>query len=45
MKKRRDKFYTQIVNNCSAAKLVPTIKKLASSNSFTVMSGRLMMIL
>ena len=32
MKKRVDKVYTQIVNNCSAAELVPIIKKLASSD-------------
>ena len=33
MKKRGDKVYRQIVNNCSAAEFVPIIKKLASSNS------------
>ena len=33
MKKRGDKVYTQIVNNCSAAELVPIIKKLAPSDS------------
>ena len=33
MKKRGDKVYTQVVNNCSAAELVPIIKKLAPSDS------------
>ena len=33
MKKRDDKVYTQIVNNCSAGELVPIIKKLAPSDS------------
>ena len=33
IKKRGDKVYTQIVNNCSAAELVPIIKKFAPSNS------------
>ena len=33
MKKRGDKVYTQIVNNCSAGELVPIIKKFAPSNS------------
>ncbi len=33
MKKRGDKVYTQIVNYCSAAELIPIIKKLAPSNS------------
>ena len=33
MKKRRDKVYTHIVNNCSAVELVPIIKKLAPSDS------------
>ena len=33
MKKRGAKVYTQIVNNCSAAELVPIIKKLAPSDS------------
>ena len=33
MKKRGDKVYTQIVNNCSAGELVPIIKKLAPSDS------------
>ena len=33
MKKRGDKVYTQIVNNCSASELVPIIKKLAPSDS------------
>ena len=33
MKKRGDKVYTQIVNNCSASELVPIIKKLAPYDS------------
>lgn len=33
MKKRGDKVYTQIVNNCSASELVPIIKKLAPCDS------------
>ena len=33
MKKRGDKVYTQIVNNCSAAELVPIIKKVAPYDS------------
>jgi len=33
MKKRGDKVYTQIVNNCSVSELVPIIKKLAPSDS------------
>jgi transposase len=33
MKKRGDRVYTQIVNNCSAAELVPIIKRLAPSDS------------
>jgi transposase len=33
MKKRDDKVYTQIVANCSAAELVPIIKKLAPNDS------------
>ena len=33
MKKRGDKVYTQIVNNCSAGEFVPIIKKLAPSDS------------
>ncbi len=33
MKKRGDKVYTQVVNNCSAVELVPIIKKLAPSDS------------
>jgi transposase len=33
MKKRGDKVYTQVVSNCSAAELVPIIKKLAPSDS------------
>ena len=33
MKKRENRVYTQIVNNCSAAELVPIIKKLAPSDS------------
>ena len=32
MKKKGDKVYTQIVNNCSASTLVPIIKKLAPEN-------------
>ena len=44
MKKRGDKVYTQIVNNCSAAELVPIIKKLGQAiQRFTVTNGRLMM--
>ena len=35
MKKRGDKVYTQIVNNCSASELVPIIKRLAPNNSTT----------
>ena len=33
MKKRGDKVYTQIVKNCSAAELVPIIKRLAPEDS------------
>ena len=33
MKKRNDKVYTQIVKNCSAATLVPIIKRLAPDDS------------
>jgi transposase len=33
MKKRGDKVYTQIVNNCSASELVPIIKRLATADS------------
>ena len=33
MKKRGDKVYTQIVNNCSASELVPILKKLAPYDS------------
>ena len=33
MKKRGDKVYTQIVNNCSASELVPIIKRLAPNSS------------
>ena len=33
MKKRGDRVYTQVVENCSAAKLVPIIKKLAPDDS------------
>ncbi len=33
MKKRGDNVYTQIVNNCSAAELVPIIKNFAPSDS------------
>ena len=33
MKKRGDKVYTQIVNNCSASELVPIIKRLAPDDS------------
>ncbi|MDR1551415.1 MAG: IS1595 family transposase [Holosporaceae bacterium] len=33
MKKRDDKVYTQVVANCSAAELVPIIKKLAPNDS------------
>jgi transposase len=33
MKKRGEKVYTQIVKNCSAAELVPIIKRLAPENS------------
>ena len=33
IKKRGDKFYTQIVTNCSASELVPIIKRLAPDNS------------
>ena len=35
MKKRGDKVYTQIVDNCSATTLVPIIKKLAPDNDDT----------
>ena len=35
MKKRGDKVYTQIVNNCSASTLVPIIKKLVLNNDDT----------
>ena len=35
MKKRGDKVYTQIVNNCSAKELVPIIKKLVLNNNDT----------
>ena len=33
MKKRGDKVYTQIVNNCSASDLVPIIKRLSPDDS------------
>ena len=33
MKKRGDKVYTKIVNNCSASELVPSIKRLAPNVS------------
>jgi transposase len=33
MKKREGKVYTQIVNNCSAAELVPIIKRLAPDDA------------
>ena len=33
MKKREYKVYTQIVANCSAAELVPIIKRLAPDDS------------
>ena len=33
MKKRGNKVYTQIVNNCSASELVPIIKRLAPNSS------------
>ena len=33
MKKRGDKVYTQIVDNCSASTLVPIIKKLVPDNN------------
>jgi transposase len=33
MKKRNDKVYTQIVKSCSAAELLPIIKRLASEDS------------
>ena len=33
MKKRGNKVYTQIVNNCSASELVPSIKRLAPNGS------------
>ena len=33
MKKREDKVYTQIVNNCSASTLVPIIKKIVPINN------------
>jgi len=33
IKKRGDKVYTQIVNNCSASELVPIIKRLAPDDS------------
>ena len=33
MKKRGDKVYTQIVNNCSASEIVPIIKKSAPDDS------------
>lgn len=33
IKKRRDKVYTQIVNNCSTSELVPIIKRLAPDDS------------
>ena len=35
MKKRGDKVYTQIVENCSAKELVPIIKKLVLNNNDT----------
>ena len=35
MKKRGDKVYTQIVDNCSAKELVPIIKKLVPDNDDT----------
>ena len=37
MKKRGNKVYTQIVNNCSASELVPIIKRLAP-NDLTIYS-------
>ena len=40
MKKRGNKVYTQIVNNCSAAELVPIIKKLAPSDSLCLIHFR-----
>ena len=40
MKKRGNKVYTQIVNNCSAFKLVPSIKRLAPNDS-TIYSDEL----
>jgi transposase len=33
MKKREGKVYMQIVNNCSAAELMPIIKRLASDDA------------
>ena len=38
MKKRGDKVYTQIVNNCSASTLVPIIKKLAPDDDNIIYS-------
>jgi transposase len=41
MKKRGDKVYTQIVNNCSASELVPIIKRLAPNiQPFTATNGK-----
>ena len=33
MKRRRDKVYTQVMNNCSASELIPIIKRLTLGNS------------
>ena len=38
MKKRGDKVYTQIVDNCSASTLVPIIKKLVPDNDTIIYS-------
>ena len=38
MKKRGDKVYTQIVNNCSASTLVPIIKRLAPNDDNIIYS-------
>ena len=47
MKKRGDKVYTQIVNNCSASTLVPIIKRLAPDDDdniiYIVTNGKHMM--
>ena len=40
IKKRGNKVYTQIVNNCSASELVPIIKRLAPNGS-TIYSDEL----